>query len=272
MFFGYALLDFDGYICKSYYAAIARDKNASFEDMDEILESLTKAAIDKTEKYFHACKRCVKVVSGHTFKKDIYPSYKRQRTRDERLGEYREHVISSDSSIIRIAQLEADDVCISIDRYLNSTSDEPRSIIFSDDKDLRKYCMGYYCKINLTEEVQYPNEYSTAPYIQMLTGDKEDNVKGIPLVGDKKAIKYLEETDYNLESVIIRYIDAKLDIDECLKNILLVTPILIDDPEYISALLAGAIDPREDKVLLANITQCLSRLSEAVKEYYDKYD
>ena len=271
--YGYALLDFDGYICKAFYAAVARNKEASFEEMDEILESLTQAAIAKTNKYFDYSK-IIKVVSGHTFKKDVYPSYKRARKRNELLGQYRDYVINSDKTIFKLPLLEADDVCISIDNYLNMRNGDPRSIIFSDDKDLRKYCLGYYCKINLTEEVDYPQEYDTAPFIQMLTGDKEDNVKGIPLVGEKKATKFLDETSYDLESVVLRYIDAKIDIDECLKNILLVSPVIIKDEFYLHYLIHN-LDARkdlDDKVLLNTITEYLSDLSESVKEIYNKYD
>lgn len=43
----YAILDYDGYICKSFYAA-----HEDLERAIEILDSLTDAALEKAKDYF----------------------------------------------------------------------------------------------------------------------------------------------------------------------------------------------------------------------------
>ena len=58
-----ALLDFDGYICKAYYATISKG-STDFDEMLALLEELVESAKSKVEedaiiKYY---------ISGHTYK------------------------------------------------------------------------------------------------------------------------------------------------------------------------------------------------------------
>lgn len=265
----YAILDFDGYICKAYYAAKAEGKN-DFEEIDEILDYLVQAAYNKAFKFFGQGVWLFNVISGHTIKKDIYPSYKLTRKRDEYLGLYREHC-KHVYELIKVPQLEADDVCLSIDEYFNS---EPTSILstilFSDDKDLKNYVKGYYCKININEEIERPCLYAEAPYAQMIAGDSEDNVKGIPNIGMKKAYKYLDETNYDMECVVLKYISAGIDIDECLKNIALVKPIIIKDQGFMYELIR-CHSFKSETAILNTINEFFLDLSAQVKEIYEQY-
>lgn len=267
----YAILDFDGYICKAYYAAKARGEY-EFEEMDEVLEELVQAAYDKAFKFFGEGIRVLKVISGHTIKKDIYPSYKLTRKRDEYLGLYREHCKHT-NTLIKISELEADDVCLSIDEYLNEEPTEHpiSSVLFSDDKDLKNYVKGYYCKININEEIERPCLYAEAPYAQMIAGDSEDNIKGVPNIGMKKAYKYLNETNYDMECVVLKYIEAGIDIDECLKNIALVKPVIINDNTYIQKLIRGEKISLDERVVPDSINEFFLNLSAQVKEIYEQY-
>lgn len=267
-----AILDFDGYICKAYYAAKARGEY-EFEEMDKVLEELVQAAYNKAFKFFGQEVRVLKVISGHTIKKDIYPSYKLTRKRDEYLGLYREHCKHT-NNLIKVPELEADDVCLSIDEYLNGEPTENilSSVLFSDDKDLKNYVKGYYCKINVNEEIERPLLYYEAPYAQMIAGDSEDNVKGVPNVGMKKAYKYLDETNYDMECVVLKYIDANIDIDECLKNIALVKPIIIKDNTYIQKLIRGEKISLDKRAVSNTINEFFLDLSTQVKEIYEQYN
>jgi len=223
----HGLLDYDGYICKAFYASVAREEN-EIEDMMNVLDELTKSAqykLDQIDKN----NRLIKVVSGHTYKKDIYPSYKSKRKRNEDLGMFREYVLTEMSdTLIKIPQLEADDVLIMMYEELDN------AIVFSDDKDLRYYCPNY-CKINLTEEISEQKDYIKKQLEQMLIGDKEDCIDGIPKVGEKTAEKLLDMYGYNLKSVVEVYRDKNISVDECLKNLVLVTPVckdLVKDYKY----------------------------------------
>jgi len=266
----YAILDFDGYICKAYYAAKAEGED-DFEQIDEILNWLVNAAYNKAFKFFGQEPRVLEVISGHTIKKDIYPSYKLTRKRDEYLGLYREHCKHT-RPLTKVSQLEADDVCLSIDEYFNSepTKSALNTILFSDDKDLKNYVKGYYCKINVNEEIERPCLYAEAPYAQMIAGDSEDNVKGIPNIGMKKAYKYLDETNYDMECVVLKYISAGIDIDECLKNIALVKPIIIKDREFMHELVR-CHSFKSETVISNTINEFFLDLSAQVKEIYEQY-
>lgn len=245
----YALLDYDGYICKAYYAAIGRDERADLEEMEEILNNLTECAKEKSGLEIK------KVISGHTYKKDIYPSYKNHRKKDEGLGMFRDYIKLSHEDLVCVPQLEADDVITMMyDKY-------PDSIVFSDDKDLRYYC-PIYCKINLTEEISCQDDYINKQIAQMLYGDKEDGIDGIPKVGEKTAIKLLDMYGYDIKSVIKIYKDKEISIDECMKNLILVTPIckeLVDDYKY----------GLDEQITMNNIIGHFTYFNKLIKEVYN---
>ena len=217
-----AVLDYDGYICKAFFATLAKDENAGIDEMMEILMSLEKSAEEKAESFFNGEEfKIIRAVSGHTFKKDIYPSYKLSRKKNEQLGYFREYVKDELSEIITcIPFLEADDIIVSIASCVGI-----KSLVFSDDKDLKYYCYNH-CKINITENIE-SKDYFKERLEQFLVGDREDNVTGIPKVGEVTARKILEANSYTLESIIRAYRDKEIDIDECAKNLILITPIMI---------------------------------------------
>ena len=192
----YALLDYDGYVCKALYAAIS---SGDASEAPRILDELTQSAIDKTHKYFDDLPvEVIKVMSGHSWKKDVYPTYKAKRKKDPRVKEFRDWVLGN---------YDVDDC-----------------IVFSDDKDLQ-YVTLLNCKINTTEEVDIRYDEDKL-FCQMLAGDKEDCVDGINKVGMKTADKLLKEKgEYNLENVIQVYKDKNVTEEECNKQLNLINPI-----------------------------------------------
>lgn len=216
-----ALLDFDGYICKSYYAVTSKG-STDFDEMLALLEELVKSAKSKVSKdatinYY---------ISGHTYKKDIYPSYKANRKRDELLGEYRDFIkLYYGEELIKSPILEADDLIVM--DYEGYYKDGFNPVVFSDDKDLRYYCKKY-CKINLSEEIveQKLDEMYVNRIVQFVAGDKEDGVQGIYGLGVKKALRELERLGgVTIHNVIKLYKEKEIPIDECLKNIILISPL-----------------------------------------------
>lgn len=113
--------------------------------LEELAESANQSRKDAIIKYY---------ISGHTYKKDIYPSYKANRKKDPLLGEFREFVKLYYGNELIKDDVEADDLIVAdyedYDRNFNP-------VVFSDDKDLRYYCKRY-CKINLSEEVVEQDE------------------------------------------------------------------------------------------------------------------
>lgn len=214
-----ALLDFDGYICKAYYATISKG-STDFDEMLALLEELVESAKSKVEKDAIA----KYYISGHTYKKDIYPSYKANRKKDQLLGEFREFVKLYYGNELIKDDVEADDLIIAdyeeYDRNFNP-------VVFSDDKDLRYYCKRY-CKINLSEEIVEQDEKDMEQHriIQFLIGDKEDNIQGVYGIGEKKALIELNKLGgVTIENVIRVYKNKGISIDECLKNLILISPL-----------------------------------------------
>jgi DNA polymerase-1 len=215
-----ALLDFDGYICKAYYATISKG-SADFDEMLALLEELVESSKSKLDeqdiiKYY---------ISGHTYKKDIYPSYKANRKKDPLLGEFREFVKLYYKDKIIKDNVEADDLIVLEYEIYDKIGFTP--VVFSDDKDLRYYCKRY-CKINLSEEIveQDEKEMEQHRIIQFLTGDREDNVPGVYGIGEKKAVIELNKLGgVTIENVIRVYRNRRVSIDECLKNLILISPL-----------------------------------------------
>lgn len=215
-----ALLDFDGYICKAYYATISKG-STDFDEMLALLGELVESVKSKVEedaiiKYY---------ISGHTYKKDIYPSYKANRKKDPLLGEFREFIKLYYGDELNKDNVEADDLIVLDYEVYDKTGFTP--VVFSDDKDLRYYCKRY-CKINLSEEIVEQDEKDMEQHriIQFLTGDREDNVQGIYGIGEKKAVIELNKLGgITIENVIRVYRNMGISIDGCLKNLILISPL-----------------------------------------------
>lgn len=232
-----AILDFDGYICKSFYAN--KDDMMDMQKAESILLDLYQSAVTKVKDYFKdrsSPTKIIPVVSGHSWKKDIYPSYKRQRKRDEYLGLYREQIIKKYKPVM-IETLEADEVIVMLADYLRAIGRNDY-VVFSDDKDLRYYTERY-CKINITEQI-VEQDIMVLPYdqyCQMIIGDREDNIQGVPKVGEKTAPKLLDEYGFTLDGVIRIFRDKGIDIDQTLRDLLLIIPmsdsyLKITEPAY----------------------------------------
>ena len=232
-----AILDFDGYICKSFYAN--KDDMMDMQKAESILLDLYQSAVTKVKDYFKdrtSPTKIIPVVSGHSWKKDIYPSYKRQRKRDEYLGLYREQIIKKYKPVM-IETLEADEVIVMLADYLRAIGRNDY-VVFSDDKDLRYYAERY-CKINITEQI-VEQDIMVLPYdqyCQMIIGDREDNIQGVPKVGEKTAPKLLDEYGFTLDGVIRIFRDKGIDIDQTLRDLLLIIPmsdsyLKITEPAY----------------------------------------
>ena len=210
----FALLDYDGFVCKAFFAAMARGE---INDAENVLLELTNIAIQKVKDFFGTEDvEVFKFMSGHSWKKDLYPEYKAKRKRNAYIRDFRDYTLASQPDIFRPERLEADELIILMHDELIEAGKQV--IVFSDDKDL-KYYSKLHCGINVEQEIE-PTLINNELYIQLLAGDKEDCITGIPKVGSKTAVKLLNN-DYTIEKVIQVYKEKEIDIDECIKQLVL---------------------------------------------------
>ena len=220
----YVFLDYDGFICKAWFASQARGHH---DDPELILTKLVMAAIEKAEGYFGHPVVIIPFASGHSYKKDLYTTYKEHREKEEGLGEFRKYILS-EYKVVKSEQLEADDLISLCINYLEKDDRSKDYIVFSDDKDLH-YISRVFCKINLTSKIttnSKPLFSSRNLMCQFIAGDKEDDVTGIPKMGMKTADKLLPPL-CGLVDVFKLYKEKNLDLEYAIKNISLIMPLFI---------------------------------------------
>lgn len=228
----FALLDYDGFICKAWFAAKARDDR---DDPFSILGNLTNEAYFKARSFFNGDNfEFIPIASGHTFKKDMFDTYKETRKKDEGLGEFRTEQIER-RNIYRPNDIEADDmISILLDTVANIK--DGKALVFTDDKDL-KYISENHCGVNIQSEVQSSPVDKDVLLQQMIAGDSEDDIKGIDKFGMKKARKLLEKisgipSGFNIADVVRAYRSQKCGADYTVKQLILVSPIKAEFNAY----------------------------------------
>ena len=217
------LLDFDSIIYNSVYKCISyseiRDIIESYPDnsrevySNQILErgvansnriinetveyvENTFTELLRVELYITACKR--------NFRYDIEPDYKKSRKRNKAvsivrdyykngIAEYSDHLEADDLIADRARQLGLENCLIaSIDKDLKTIGGNYWSYYKKKDVDRD----GYPIKVYKQQEVMFisENEASRLFYVQLLMGDKIDNIIGLKGIGIKRAEKLLEDS------------------------------------------------------------------------------
>lgn len=155
---------------------------------------------------------------GAEWRRQIYPEYKADRGDGRKLWQdpthenaiydwiklsgyrgVRSHSYEADDLIAHYAELPGDHVIVSSDhdfyQYLCNGPMHSVSVIRGDSKSNSISTPGFY-----GEKGYMPDQYWK---VMVLTGDKSDNVKGIPGVGEKTAVKRLKEHDWDLERTVM---------------------------------------------------------------------
>lgn len=228
----FALLDYDGFICKAWFAAKAKGK---LDNPFCILGNLTNEAYFKARNFFGGDDfEFIPIASGHTFKKDMFDTYKATRKKDEGLGEFRAEQIER-RSIYRPDYIEADDM-ISILLDTVASIRDGKALVFTDDKDL-KYVSEHTCGVNIQSEIQSLEIDKDLLLQQMIAGDKEDDITGIDKFGMKKAHKLLESisgipSGFDIIDVARAYKSQKCNEEYVCKQLILVSPIKAEFNKY----------------------------------------
>ncbi|MHB1221766.1 MAG: DNA polymerase I [Gammaproteobacteria bacterium] len=141
---------------------------------------------------------------GKTFRNDLYPEYKANRASmptelAEQIEPIHNIIRALGLPIIMLDGVEADDVIGTIARI--ATQQKMPTIISTGDKDLAQLVNEYVTLINtmnnsLLTPTSVKEKFGVAPeqIIDYLTlvGDTSDNIPGVPQVGPKTAVKWLD--------------------------------------------------------------------------------
>ena len=154
---------------------------------------------------------CVFDASRITFRQDIYPEYKMNRTQtpEDLITQgllVREGLSAIGMPVLCVPGVEADDVIATLARNHCNTADATR--IITSDKDLMQLvsnCVYLYDGMK-NREIHEPGvleKFGVAPHqvtdVQSLMGDSSDNVPGVPGIGPKKAAELINEFGSDIE-------------------------------------------------------------------------
>jgi DNA polymerase-1 len=205
------LVDGSYYLFRAYHAI--RDlRNSANEPTGAIygvINMLRKIRADIEPDYFAV----VFDPKGKTFRNDLYPEYKAHRppTPEDlvvQIAPIHEIIRAQGIPLIIIDGVEADDVIASL--AIQAETHGLKTTISSGDKDLAQIVNGNITIINTMSDVTLDpqgvkEKYGVPPerIIDYLTlvGDSVDNVPGVPKVGPKTAVKWLQQYG-SLEAII----------------------------------------------------------------------
>ncbi len=171
---------------------------------------------------------CVFDASRITFRQDIYPEYKMNRTQtpEDLITQgllVREGLSAIGMPVLCVPGVEADDVIATLARNHCNTADATR--IITSDKDLMQLvsnCVHLYDGMK-NREIHEPGvleKFGVAPHqvtdVQSLMGDSSDNVPGVPGIGPKKAAELINEFG-NLDNLYANLDNVK---NERIRNLL----------------------------------------------------
>ena len=196
----------------------AKNLNEAMENLKEYFSNIRKVFYAKSIELF--------ITYGKCFRYTIYPDYKKNRIRNNNLliKFLKEVAIKKFKNIHFNVNFEADDLIIARKKQI------PDSLILSVDKDVLNSIQGKHFNLYSQEFITVSKEDARLwPYIQCLTGDSTDNIKGINGIGKVKAKKILDyETVKNLNDkelwqiVLNTYIQNGLTKEDALLNMQLV--------------------------------------------------
>src|SRR5262245_46569602 len=215
------LVDGSGYIFRAYHALppLTRKSDglpvgavSGFCNMLwKLLREARDTSVGRTPTHFAV----IFDYSAHTFRKEIYPEYKANRSAPPedlvpQFGLIRQATKAFNLPCIEKDGYEADDIIATYARLAEEAGAEVT--IISSDKDLMQLVTPNISMYDSMKDKQIGipdvvEKWGVAPEkmidLQALTGDSTDNVPGIPGIGPKTAAQLLEEFG-DLDSLLAR--------------------------------------------------------------------
>ena len=228
------LVDGSYYLFRAYHAI--RDlRNSANEPTGAIygvIHMLRKLRAELEPEYFAV----VFDPKGPTFRNDLYPEYKAHRPPVPedlvaQIEPIHQIIRAQGIPLIVIDGVEADDVIASLARQAQAHG--LKTTISSGDKDLAQIVNGNITIINtmsdLTLDPQGVKEKYGVPPEQIvdylaLVGDSSDNVPGVPKVGPKTAVKWLQQYG-SLDAIMAHADDIPGKVGESLRATLEQLPL-----------------------------------------------
>lgn len=147
------------------------------------------------------------------FRKRLDTTYKENRDGSKRPVGYKSALerLEAKHNCMRLRSLEADDVL-----GIMATRSNRRTIIVSDDKDLRQIPGELYVPRTAEHIRITPEDGFRYHMLQTLTGDRVDNYPGCPGIGDVRAARIVERDGDTWSNVVEAYNKAKLTEEDAL--------------------------------------------------------
>jgi DNA polymerase-1 len=173
---------------------------------------------------------------GRTFRDDLYDKYKanRQAMPEElamQIEPIHEIIRAMGLPIIMVEGVEADDVIGTLAKQ--ATESATKTLISTSDKDLAQLVNEHITLVNtMTDTVLTPSgvteKFGVPPHLIIdylsLMGDTSDNIPGVPQVGPKTAVKWLQEYK-SLDNIIKHADEFKGKVGENLRASLMQLPL-----------------------------------------------
>lgn len=190
------LIDGSNLVIKSYYSA----KKIQQSGLCVFMRNFLRIVRDLQPTHLCICWDTV----GKTFRHDIFPAYKKNRTPKDREVTQLFHDVQLILDIMNVYQsyeekYEADDL---IGTYITLFSKSIDCYIYSNDKDMYSLLNKRASIVNYNKSILYcythevfKNQYSILPEqwieVKALMGDQSDNVAGVPGIGEKGALELI---------------------------------------------------------------------------------
>lgn len=197
------LVDGDNLLNRAYYATINDNKKAPDGRLTNGVSTFLKMMFGYQKKY--DANIAVFFDLGKGFRKVIYPGYKDGRKEkpielEQQFPTLKEVLVAANIPIFESDYFEADDLIASSISQLSG-----HKYILSNDKDLLQLVSNDVSVVKrgnknldtLMTPQEFANEYAGLTPLQIidikaLAGDTSDNIKGVPGIGDKGAIKLVQ--------------------------------------------------------------------------------
>lgn len=190
----HALIDADGLVYRYGFAAQKKDKDKDVLIVEPERNVITALSIGIAAmlRDTNAREYTMYLSGSRNFRVDMYPDYKAQRKDFEKPYHYdniRNYFIQCHDAVVTNG-IEADDALV-----IEQLKDPDNNCIVTVDKDLDQVEGFHYNPVKGQLYYVTPEEGWYNFYMQMLTGDTVDNIKGIKGIGPKKAEKILEPAE-----------------------------------------------------------------------------
>lgn len=202
------------------YRAAFSQKDGTAEDAIQYLDDLIDEVLVETMEEAITPEFVVYLTGHGNFRDEIaytqiYKGNRDGAPKPEHLSALRSRCIRKWGAVVSEGE-EADDLIA-----IRATKSGPLSIVVSIDKDMLQIPCRHYHPVKKTWTTIGPWEGLVNFYKQVLTGDKDDNIKGLYKVGPKTAEKLLgscqNEADL-YETCVKEYGERDLDEDRVIEN------------------------------------------------------